>query len=154
LLTAITGVSFDEAWAARSEAELEGTATRFIGLAELIRNKERTGRAKDLGDAEADRPLNRRRCRAISAHHVFAAAAAGAGGIRFDPSRFAVVGRQDLLLVVVDRSGVLANVAGGVNAAGQLLEFASFNGFERSDADLGGLGNLSQGNAPIPANGG
>jgi hypothetical protein len=52
LLTAISGVSFDQAWATRSEAELEGVATHFIGLAPLLRNKEQTGRAKDLGDAE------------------------------------------------------------------------------------------------------
>ena len=52
LLTAISGVSFEEAWASRSEAELEGIATHFIGRTELLRNKEQTGRAKDLGDAE------------------------------------------------------------------------------------------------------
>lgn len=52
LLTAISGVSFEEAWATRSEAELEGIATQFIGRAALLRNKEQTGRAKDLGDAE------------------------------------------------------------------------------------------------------
>src|SRR5271157_1320537 len=50
LLTAISGVSFEEAWATRSDAELEGIATRFIGLVDLIHNKEQTGRAKDLGD--------------------------------------------------------------------------------------------------------
>jgi hypothetical protein len=52
LLTAISGVSFEEAWATRSEAELDGIATHFIGRSELLRNKEQTGRAKDLGDAE------------------------------------------------------------------------------------------------------
>ena len=52
LLTAISGVTFEEAWAARSEADLEGIATHFIGRAALLRNKEHTGRAKDLGDAE------------------------------------------------------------------------------------------------------
>ena len=52
LLTAISGVSFEEAWATRSEAELDGVATRFIGRAALLRNKQQTGRAKDLGDAE------------------------------------------------------------------------------------------------------
>jgi hypothetical protein len=52
LLTALSGVTFDEAWATRSEAELDGLATHFIGRAELLRNKEQTGRAKDLGDAE------------------------------------------------------------------------------------------------------
>jgi hypothetical protein len=52
LLTAISGVSFEEAWATRSEAELDGISTCFIGRAALLRNKEQTGRAKDLGDAE------------------------------------------------------------------------------------------------------
>jgi acetolactate synthase regulatory subunit len=52
LLTAISGVSFEEAWATRREAELDGIATRFIGRAALLRNKECTGRARDLGDAE------------------------------------------------------------------------------------------------------
>ena len=52
LLTAISGVSFDEAWDTRSEAKLDGIATQFIGRAALLRNKEQTGRARDLGDAE------------------------------------------------------------------------------------------------------
>ena len=52
LLTAISGVSFDEAWETRTHAGLEGVPTQFIGRATLIRNKESTGRAKDLGDAE------------------------------------------------------------------------------------------------------
>jgi len=52
LLTALSGVSFEAAWATRAEAQLEGILTHFIGRAALIRNKEQTGRAKDLGDAE------------------------------------------------------------------------------------------------------
>jgi hypothetical protein len=52
LLTTISGVTFDEAWVARSDASLEGIPTSFIGRVELLRNKEQTGRAKDLGDAE------------------------------------------------------------------------------------------------------
>jgi hypothetical protein len=60
LLTAISGVSFEDAWATRSEAELEGVATQFIGRTALLRNKESTGRAKDLGDAEE---LRRRQAR-------------------------------------------------------------------------------------------
>jgi hypothetical protein len=51
-LTAISGVGFDEAWATRTQAEMEGVPTQFIGRAALLRNKESTGRAKDLGDAE------------------------------------------------------------------------------------------------------
>jgi len=52
LLTGISGVTFDEAWATRSQAELEGIAIQLIGRAALLRNKQCTGRAKDLGDVE------------------------------------------------------------------------------------------------------
>jgi hypothetical protein len=52
LLTEISGVSFEEAWETCCKADLDGIATHFIGLSALLRNKEKTGRAKDLGDAE------------------------------------------------------------------------------------------------------
>jgi hypothetical protein len=52
LQTAISGVSFEEAWATRSDADLDGIPVHFVGRAALLRNKEQTGRAKDLGDAE------------------------------------------------------------------------------------------------------
>jgi hypothetical protein len=52
LLTGISGVSFEEAWAHRVAGELAGIPTQFIGRDALVRNKESTGRAKDLGDAE------------------------------------------------------------------------------------------------------
>jgi hypothetical protein len=52
LLTGISGVSFEEAWATCSEGAIDGIPTRFIGRDALLRNKESTGRAKDLGDAE------------------------------------------------------------------------------------------------------
>jgi hypothetical protein len=52
ILTSISGVGFDDAWATRREDNLEGIPTHFIGLEALIRNKRTTGRAKDLGDAE------------------------------------------------------------------------------------------------------
>jgi hypothetical protein len=58
LLTSISGVSFEEAWESRAPAELEGVPVQFIGRAALLRNKESTGRARDLGDAEK---LRRRR---------------------------------------------------------------------------------------------
>ncbi|HEY9140681.1 MAG TPA: hypothetical protein VIN93_07300 [Bryobacteraceae bacterium] len=51
-MTAISGVSFEEAWATRCDAKLEEIATHFLGRAALLRNKQQTGRAKDLGDAE------------------------------------------------------------------------------------------------------
>ena len=52
LLTSISGVSFEDAWESRAPAELEGVPVQFIGRAALLRNKESTGRARDLGDAE------------------------------------------------------------------------------------------------------
>jgi len=51
LLTSVTGVSFDEAWADRARGELDGVPVDFIGRAALLRNKEATGRSKDLIDA-------------------------------------------------------------------------------------------------------
>lgn len=52
LLTAISGVPFEEAWATRCRGQIDGVETQFIGRDALIRNKENTGRTKDLGDAE------------------------------------------------------------------------------------------------------
>ena len=52
IITAISGVSFEEAWASRVPGDLDGLPVQFIGRDALIRNKESTGRAKDLGDAE------------------------------------------------------------------------------------------------------
>lgn len=61
LLTALSGVSFEEAWATRQDAILDGVPTQFIGFSALIQNKENTGRAKDLGDAEELRKRDPRR---------------------------------------------------------------------------------------------
>ena len=52
LLTSVSGVTFDEAWASRCLADLDGIPTNFIGREELIRNKEATGRKRDMGDAD------------------------------------------------------------------------------------------------------
>jgi hypothetical protein len=52
IITSISGVSFDDAWGTRTTGELDGIATQFIGRDALIRNKESTGRAKDLGDVD------------------------------------------------------------------------------------------------------
>lgn len=51
ILTEISGVSFDEAWASRVEAQLGGRTLAILGRAMLIRNKRATGRDKDLLDA-------------------------------------------------------------------------------------------------------
>ena len=53
LLTSMTGVSFDEAWAGKVEAELGGMKVNILGRQALIRNKKATRRAQDLADLEA-----------------------------------------------------------------------------------------------------
>ena len=53
LLTSITGVSFDEAWAGRVESEIAGVRLNFIGRQALIQNKKSTGRSQDYADLEA-----------------------------------------------------------------------------------------------------
>ena len=50
ILTEISGVTFDEAWESRGFAELEGRTIGIIGRAHLLRNKEASGRPKDIAD--------------------------------------------------------------------------------------------------------
>ncbi|HPA51600.1 MAG TPA: hypothetical protein PLP50_08355 [Thermoanaerobaculia bacterium] len=52
LLTSISGVGFEEAWAGRVEVPIEGVTVGVLGRRELVRNKRATGRPKDLLDAE------------------------------------------------------------------------------------------------------
>lgn len=52
VLTHIEGVSFQEAYANREEIDVEGIAVPLLSKADLIRNKESTGREKDRLDAE------------------------------------------------------------------------------------------------------
>jgi hypothetical protein len=52
LLTELTGIRFDEAWATRERGAFGGLAVDFIGRDAFVRNKRETGRAKDLGDIE------------------------------------------------------------------------------------------------------
>jgi hypothetical protein len=57
VLTSISGLSFDEAWATHETATLEGRAIPYIGREALIRNKQASGRPKDLADvARLNRP--------------------------------------------------------------------------------------------------
>lgn len=59
ILTGISGVSFEEAWAARVSGTLEGLPVWFISRELLIRNKQASGRDQDLADVrtlEALRP--------------------------------------------------------------------------------------------------
>ncbi|MFZ0960069.1 MAG: DUF6036 family nucleotidyltransferase [Terriglobia bacterium] len=53
ILTSLTGVTFDQAWAGRVEAVIEGIRVSFIGREALILNKRITGRARDKADLEA-----------------------------------------------------------------------------------------------------
>ena len=52
ILTSLTGVTFDEAWASRVEALVGEIRITFIGREALIKNKEQTGRAQDIADLE------------------------------------------------------------------------------------------------------
>ncbi|MBZ0111914.1 MAG: hypothetical protein K8J08_05610 [Thermoanaerobaculia bacterium] len=50
ILTSISGVDFDQAWAHREPSELAGIPVHFIGREELLINKRASGRPVDLGD--------------------------------------------------------------------------------------------------------
>lgn len=50
LLNTISGVGFDEAYENKVDAEVDGLRVSFINVNEFIKNKEATGRNKDLGD--------------------------------------------------------------------------------------------------------
>jgi hypothetical protein len=52
LLTSLTGVDFDSAWADRIETELEGMPVGILSRSMLIANKRALGRTKDLADLE------------------------------------------------------------------------------------------------------
>ena len=53
LLTPISGVGFEEAWAGRVTHDVNGLPVPFLGRAALVRNKRASGRAKDRADLEA-----------------------------------------------------------------------------------------------------
>ena len=52
LLTGISGVHFEEAWASRSTASISGLDVSIIGRKHLIQNKRAADRAKDRADIE------------------------------------------------------------------------------------------------------
>lgn len=58
ILNSISGVEFDEAYANKVEGDVEDLRINFINIPEFIRNKEASGRAKDLSDIAA---LNRKK---------------------------------------------------------------------------------------------
>jgi hypothetical protein len=53
ILTSLTGVTFDQAWANRIETLVGETRVNFLGREDLIRSKKLTGRAQDRADIEA-----------------------------------------------------------------------------------------------------
>ena len=50
ILTAIDGVTFQEAWTGAERTNIEGQVLRVIGRRDLERNKAAAGRKKDLND--------------------------------------------------------------------------------------------------------
>jgi len=50
LLTEISGVDFEQAWAGRVEAVVDGLLLPVLGRTELLQNKRAAGRPKDLAD--------------------------------------------------------------------------------------------------------
>lgn len=52
LLTTLTGLNFDEAWARRVVVDVEGRRLPFLSREDLIRNKTALGRPRDLADIE------------------------------------------------------------------------------------------------------
>ena len=52
ILTALTGLTFADAWPGRMRHAFGDVDVDFIGRDAFIRNKRATGRAKDLGDIE------------------------------------------------------------------------------------------------------
>ena len=52
ILTAISGVAFDDAWGNRMSIEIDNIKFNVIGRSDLIVNKRACGRPKDIADAE------------------------------------------------------------------------------------------------------
>lgn len=50
VLTAISGVQFQDCYGERTEDEIDGVKVNFIGLRQLRINKQASGRLKDLND--------------------------------------------------------------------------------------------------------
>ncbi len=61
LLTAISGVSFEEAWSTRVAGQLGPNCVSFLGLDALLKNKAATGRDKDREDVKKLRAIASRK---------------------------------------------------------------------------------------------
>jgi hypothetical protein len=53
LLTAIDGVTFEEAWTGKVAGTYGAQSVFYLGLEELKRNKRASGRSQDLADLES-----------------------------------------------------------------------------------------------------
>ncbi|RYG05540.1 MAG: hypothetical protein EOO07_29960 [Chitinophagaceae bacterium] len=58
ILNSISGVEFDEAYANKVESNVDDLRINFINVSEFIRNKEASGRTKDLSDIASLREKN------------------------------------------------------------------------------------------------
>lgn len=56
VMSAISGVEWDDAWADRAEGPLGRQTVHFLGKATLLRNKRAAARPKDLADIDALTP--------------------------------------------------------------------------------------------------
>lgn len=52
ILTSISGVSFEDAWASRARSMLDGLSVSLLGFDALIKNKTASGRDKDIVDVK------------------------------------------------------------------------------------------------------
>lgn len=59
LLTAISGLDFEEAWQTREPGQMDDLPVQFIGKDALLKNKMASGRTKDLADAEELQRIHR-----------------------------------------------------------------------------------------------
>ena len=56
VMTAISGVEWDEAWSGRVQGPLGSHTVSFLGRETFLRNKRAAGRPKDLADIDALEP--------------------------------------------------------------------------------------------------
>lgn len=53
ILNSISGVDFDKGYQGKVDGEVDGLKIPFINVQDFIRNKQASGREKDLGDIKA-----------------------------------------------------------------------------------------------------
>jgi len=56
ILTILTGLTFEDVWDGRIEANLDGLSVNILSRDDLIANKKALGRPKDIADLEALEP--------------------------------------------------------------------------------------------------